>query len=112
MEINDFFSNKQYGLISEGSTTLQSVNVLDKWIEALYTGYQVDCVYKDYANTFDTVPYRCLIMKLHACGMKEEIVTRIKNFLSDTIQQVMVHGSESSWKPVTSRILQGSKLDP
>ena len=35
MKVNGLFSKKQYGFISGRSTTLQLLEVIDKWTEAL-----------------------------------------------------------------------------
>ena len=42
---NKLFSDKQYGFIKGRSTTLQLLEVLDKWTEAIDDGLEVDCIY-------------------------------------------------------------------
>ena len=44
MKINNLFSNKQYGFLSGRSTTLQLLNVLDDWTEALDNGHIIDII--------------------------------------------------------------------
>ncbi|VDI00005.1 Hypothetical predicted protein [Mytilus galloprovincialis] len=58
MKENKLFSNKQYGFISERSTSLQLLEVIDKWTEAIDNGYEIDCIYTDFMKAFDTVPHR------------------------------------------------------
>ena len=45
MKVNGLFSKKQYGFISGRSTTLQLLEVIDKWTEALDRDYDIDCIY-------------------------------------------------------------------
>ena len=53
MKMNDFFTNKQYGFITGRSTTLQLLEVKDKWTETLDRGEHTDCIYMDYQKAFD-----------------------------------------------------------
>ena len=48
--------------------------------------------------------------KLNSIGIYTETLHWIKSFLSDRVQQVCINGANSTWKPVTSVISQGSVL--
>ena len=57
MKVNKSFSNKQFGFISGRSTSLQLLEVLDKWTEAIDNGIDIDVIYiyMDFQKSFDKV---------------------------------------------------------
>jgi sarcosine oxidase/L-pipecolate oxidase len=61
----NLFSKKQFGFITSRSTTLQLLEVLDKWTQAVDSGENVDCIYMDFQKAFDKVP---IFMDLHFYG--------------------------------------------
>ena len=73
MKANTFFTDRQFGFISGRSTSLQLLNVLDKWTEAIDQGKSIDVIYKDYMKAFDTVPHRRLMNKLTAYSIENPI---------------------------------------
>ena len=73
-KINNLFSNKQFGFIKGRSTTLQLLQILDRWTELLENGGQIDVVYTDLEKAFDKIPYKRLISKLFSYGIKKILV--------------------------------------
>ena len=85
------FSNKQFGFIKGRSTSLQLLQILDKWTELLKNGGQIDVIYTDLEKAFDKIPHKMLISKLSSYGLNKEII---------------------SWVPVGCGIPQSSLLGP
>jgi len=51
-------NKKQYGFIKSRSTILQLLHMLDKWIDFLDYGGQIDAIYTDFEKAFDKVPHK------------------------------------------------------
>ena len=75
MKNNKFFTDRQYGFISGRSTSLQLLNILDKWTKALDNGNSIDVVYMDYIKAFDTVKHMRFMNKLKAYGVEDPVLS-------------------------------------
>ena len=63
---------------------------------------------------FDSVPHKCLLLKLNRHGIDGPFLLWFRNFLKNRQQRVTIHvcGTFSNWSPVASGILQGTILGP
>jgi len=88
-KLNHLFSNKQFGFIKGRSTSLQLLQILDKWTELLVNRGQIDAIYTDLEKAFDKIPHKRLISKLSSYGLNKEI-SWIEAFLNNRKQRVRI----------------------
>src|SRR6267154_1205041 len=65
---------------------------------------EVDVIFLDFQKAFDKVPHKRLLAKLKSFGIIEKVYMCIESWLSERKQRVVLNGSFSEWKPVTSGV--------
>ena len=80
-----------------------------KWLDE---GNSFDLINLDFAKAFDKVYHSLLLYKLHSYGINDNVVTWIKNWLSNRKPRAVLNNSFFEWQTVYSGVPQYSVLGP
>ena len=84
---------------------------MNDFAESLSKNEQTDVIFLDFSKTFDKVSHQHLFYKLHHYGIKGDLLTWIKSFVSNRVQ-VVVDCQQSNLAAVSSSVSQGTVLVP
>ena len=81
---------------------------MEHWTKSLDDGNDVDIVYLDFCKAFDCVPHQCILFKLKAYDIFDNVLNWIMDFLSNSPRGVNINGSCSDRSNNISGVPQGS----
>ena len=107
-ELYKFFNEN--GLLSSNQSG-SYINQLLSITHEIYQSFEVRGVFLDISKAFDKFWYEGLILKFSRNGISGKLLNLLKDFLKYWKQRVLLNGQNSTWKGITSGVLQWSILE-
>ena len=105
-EQNYILYDLQHGFRERRSCETQFIQLAEELARNTSQGWQTDIILLDFSKAFDRVNHLKLLHNLHQYGIRGNILTWIKAFLTGTSQTVL-EGESSAEIPVDSGVPQG-----
>ena len=118
LQILNFFSckkvinNQQFGFRKGYSTELAITDLHNRIIKNTDNGYYTCCIFLDLSKAFDTVNHSILLEKLYAYGIRGNMHSLLKSYLSNRKQFTWCNNTKSENSTIVCGVPQGSTLGP
>ena len=108
----DILFDYQFGFRKIFSTSMAVLDVTNMIQHELFGNNYVLGVFMDLQKAFDTIDYSILLRKLEHYGFRGVTLSWFKSYLEGRSQFTVISGCESTLRPVTRGIPQGTVIGP
>ena len=112
LRTNNLISNNQHDFLARKSTGTNLLNGFQDWQIAIKNKKLIAIIYLDFQKAFDSLVHNKIIAKLSSYGLRYELLSWIREFLTDRMRRVVIDVVLSILTEVLSGVVQGSVLGP
>ena len=102
----------QHGFVKGRSTCTNLLETMTDWTLSVQSNKSVTVAYIAFSRAFDSVSHGKLFARLYAYGIRGDVLTWLKNFLSGRTHQTKVGRSLSEIANLLSGVVQGNGVGP
>ena len=112
LENQDILYHNQFGFRKNNSTVYALAQITEMIKKSIDTGKFGCGIFIDLRKAFDTVNHDLLLMKLEHYGIRNNMLSWLKSYLTDRKQFVTFNGQSSELMHIKYGVPQGSVLGP
>ena len=112
LDSNNTLYKFHFGFRKKYSTSYAIISIVDRINTALNAGKHVARAFLNFRKAYDTVNHSILLTKMHAYGIRGNILDWFKNYPNNRTQFTSINNTHSDKNNISCGIPQGSVLGP